>query len=106
MAETFLYLTTIGRVTSNPHTIEIWYVEHDDKYYLCSEHPETSDWILNIKRNPSVSFYISERGQTVASQTAHANIVANNALIDILRQKFEAKYKWNNGTFVEIMAVS
>lgn len=105
MAETFLYLTSIGRVTGNPHQIEIWYVEHDDCFYLCSEYPDTSDWVLNIKHNPSVSFYISERGHSPSPQDAHATIIEDDTLLAILREKFDAKYNWNNGTFVEIQAV-
>src|SRR5690606_31890028 len=104
MAETFLYLTTIGRVTGNPHQIEIWYVEHENSYYLCSEYPDTSDWVQNIQHNPSVSFYISERGQSPSSQDAHATIVRDDALLAILREKFDTKYNWSNGTFVEISA--
>lgn len=103
MAEIFLYLTTIGRVTANPHQIEIWYVDHADCYYLCSEYPDRSDWVRNIKRNPSVSFYIAERGENVSPQDAQAKIIEDDdALIAILREKFETKYKWNSGMFVEI----
>jgi hypothetical protein len=33
----FLYLTTIGWKTGNPHEIEIWFVAHDGRYYVVSE---------------------------------------------------------------------
>ena len=34
MPERFLYLTTIGRVSGQPRTIEIWFVEHDGAFYV------------------------------------------------------------------------
>ena len=67
-----------------------------------SEYPEKSDWVRNIKHNPSVSYYIAEQGQTMPTQAGQAMIVKNTALIETLREKFSSKYNWNNGTFVEI----
>src|SRR5690606_40402263 len=46
----YLYLTTIGRKTGNPHEIEIWFVEYEGNYYLVSEYPDRSDWVKNIDR--------------------------------------------------------
>lgn len=105
MTEQFLYLTTTGRVTGNPHTIEIWYVDYANCYYLCSEYPEKSDWVRNVKRKPSVSYYIAEQDQTMPTQAGQASIVDDINLIEILREKFESKYNWNNGTFVEIRPI-
>jgi hypothetical protein len=34
----FLYLTTKGRKTLRQHTIEIWFVEYNKRYYFLSEH--------------------------------------------------------------------
>lgn len=106
MIEKFLYLTTIGRVTGNPHKIEIWYVEYADCYYLCTEHPEKSDWVRNIKHNPAVSYSIAEQVQTMPTQAGQATIVEDKSLIATLREKFSNKYSWNNGTFVEIRPVT
>ncbi|MGB1287560.1 MAG: nitroreductase/quinone reductase family protein [Aggregatilineales bacterium] len=105
MAETFLYLTTIGRVTGNPHKIEIWYVPYDACFYLCSEFPEKSDWVRNIKQDEQIMFYIAERKQNVPDKPGKATIVEDEALLTILRQKFDAKYNWSNGTFVQICPV-
>ena len=102
MAETFLYLTTTGRKTGNPHNIEIWYVEHEECYYLCAEHRAKSDWVQNIIVNDSVSFYIAEREQDVPVREGKAMIVGDEALLNLLRQKFDAKYNWSKGLFVGI----
>lgn len=103
MSNTFLYLTTMGRITGNPHTIEIWYVEHGDCYYLCAEHREKSDWVQNIMIDESVSFYVAEREQDVLVREGMAIIIeGDEALVAELKQKFDAKYKWNKGLFVGI----
>lgn len=103
MAEKFLYLTTIGRKTGKTHKIEIWYVEHENCYYLCAEHGEKSDWVQNIMANPDISFYIAEREQAVPSRKGIASIIENEQLIAELSRKFDEKYKWSKGLFVRIL---
>jgi deazaflavin-dependent oxidoreductase (nitroreductase family) len=56
----FLYLTTHGRKSGNQHKIEIWFVEHNKRYYIISERLEDAHWVQNIKHNPKVSFSINE----------------------------------------------
>jgi hypothetical protein len=46
--EAFLYLTTIGHKSGQPHEIEIWYVEHGAGFYLCAEGHERAHWVQNI----------------------------------------------------------
>jgi deazaflavin-dependent oxidoreductase (nitroreductase family) len=58
MAE-FCYLTTTGRVSGQPHTIEIWYVEHDGAVYLMAG-DAGSDWVRNLVRDPQVRLRIGE----------------------------------------------
>ena len=45
---TILYLTTKGRKTTRQHTIEIWFVEYNKRYYILSERKKDSDWVQNI----------------------------------------------------------
>ncbi|RPI81504.1 MAG: DUF385 domain-containing protein, partial [Nitrosopumilales archaeon] len=44
----FLYLTTIGWRTGKQHRIEIWYVTHNEKYYIMSERGINAHWVRNI----------------------------------------------------------
>lgn len=105
MAETFLYLSTIGRVTGNAHTIEIWFVEHEECYYLCSGNYRDADWVKNIVQNASVKFYIAQQEQdNPSAHPAQATVVSDDVLITILGEKFKAKYNWNEGLFIEICA--
>lgn len=100
--EIFLYLTTTGRKSGNSHRIEIWFVAHGDCYYLCAEHGEKSDWVQNIMQNDTVSFYIAQREQDVPSCNGRASIVTDGAALTILRDKFDKKYKWSDGLFVQV----
>lgn len=54
------YLTTTGRVTGNPHEIEIWFATEPDSsggtLYLLAGGRERSDWVRNIGQSPAVRF--------------------------------------------------
>ena len=68
-APLYLYLTTIGRKTGNPHEIEIWFVEYGGRYYLMSEFPEEADWVKNIQNDSAVSFRIGSRSAEAVAGT-------------------------------------
>jgi deazaflavin-dependent oxidoreductase (nitroreductase family) len=54
--EQFCYLTTSGRTTGNPHTIEIWFALSPDSptIYMLSGGGHRSDWVKNIQHDPNV----------------------------------------------------
>jgi deazaflavin-dependent oxidoreductase (nitroreductase family) len=56
----FIHLTTRGRKTARPHTVELWFALGDGKVFLSHEGQET-DWMKNIKENDEVSFEIGGR---------------------------------------------
>ena len=47
-------LTTVGRVSGRPHTIEIWFAAHGSTLYLLSGGGTRSDWVRNLTRTPVV----------------------------------------------------
>jgi deazaflavin-dependent oxidoreductase (nitroreductase family) len=53
-AEQYCYLTTVGRVSGDPHRIEIWFAIDGDTLYMLSGGGERSDWVKNLRHNPSV----------------------------------------------------
>jgi deazaflavin-dependent oxidoreductase (nitroreductase family) len=57
MAEPFCYLTTTGRRTGRPHTIEIWFGRDDDAstLYLLSGGGDQADWVRNGRATPEVT---------------------------------------------------
>jgi deazaflavin-dependent oxidoreductase (nitroreductase family) len=60
-AEAFCYLTTTGRVSGRPHTIEIWFALHDRTLYLLSGGGDRSDWVRNLLAQPEVIVRVGRR---------------------------------------------
>jgi deazaflavin-dependent oxidoreductase (nitroreductase family) len=97
----FLYLTTIGWRSRKEHKIEIWFVEHKERYYIMSELQKKADWVQNIIRNPRVSFTIND---TIFKGTAR--IVEQDKepqLTAEVSKLMSTKYGWNGGLIVELV---
>jgi deazaflavin-dependent oxidoreductase (nitroreductase family) len=60
VAEANCYLTTTGRRTGRPHTIEIWFAAgaNPQTLYLLAGNGDRSDWVRNILRYPEVTVRI------------------------------------------------
>jgi deazaflavin-dependent oxidoreductase (nitroreductase family) len=56
----FCYLTTTGRRTGQPHTIEIWFAVHDGRVYMLAGGRETSDWVRNVMADGRVTVRVDE----------------------------------------------
>jgi deazaflavin-dependent oxidoreductase (nitroreductase family) len=54
-AEAVCSLTTTGRVTGRPHTIEIWFALHHATLYLLAGGGDRADWVRNLRRTPAVT---------------------------------------------------
>ncbi len=95
----YLYLTTTGRKSGNPHEIEIWFVAHQGRFYLVAERRERADWVQNMQQNPTITFRVGEKtyygqGRIVSPEEAD--------LIQIIRQRMDEKYGWSDGLIVEL----
>jgi hypothetical protein len=55
--EAYLYLTTTGRCTGNPHTVELWFAVAQNRVFLSHEGRYT-DWMKNIQHDASVEFEV------------------------------------------------
>lgn len=58
--EDFCYLTTTGRITGHPHTIEIWFALNSQTLYMLSGGMDRSDWVKNALRLPDVVVKIKD----------------------------------------------
>jgi deazaflavin-dependent oxidoreductase (nitroreductase family) len=56
-----LHLTTLGRVSGRPHTIEIWFAQHGTTLYMLSGGAHRSDWVRNLTRTPDAKVRLGER---------------------------------------------
>lgn len=55
--EEYCYLTTTGRVSGNPHDIEIWFgAQNGSVYLMAGDH--RSDWVRNLRKDPQATVRI------------------------------------------------
>jgi hypothetical protein len=96
----FLYLTTKGRKTTRQHTIKIWFIEYNTRYYIISERKKASDWVQNIISDPNVSFNVNNKAYKGYARLVDKNKEPTlaNAVSDLM---FE-KYGWKDGLIVEL----
>jgi len=57
--EKYIYLTTRGRKTGDPHTVELWFAIAGKRIYLSHEGAYT-DWMKNILEDGRVEFKIGK----------------------------------------------
>lgn len=84
-SEEYCYLTTTGRVTGNPHEIEIWFGMKGDSLYILSGGGHRSDWVKNLTKNPNVTVRIGQRRFTATGrlvQSADEESTARTLLAD------------------------
>ena len=75
-AEEFCYVTTVGRRTGKPHTIEIWFSAVGNTIYILSDGGERSDWVRNVIADPAVVVKI---GETAYRGTGRIEMSADEA---------------------------
>ncbi len=86
-SEAFCYLTTKGRVTGRPRTIEIWFALSGATLYMLSGNQERADWVKNAMRAPRVTIKI---GESVFD--AEARIAKDNTEESLARRLLFEKY--------------
>lgn len=76
--EDFCYLTTTGRRSGRPHTIEIWFALQGHTLYILSGGREKSDWVKNSLQHPEVQLKI--RNTLFTGLARHVNDAQEDAL--------------------------
>lgn len=92
--EAFAYLTTTGRVSGRPHTIEIWFALDGATMYMLSGGGDRADWVKNIAKTGDVRVRVGSR-----TVSAAARIVAEGTdEDDKARRLLDGKYMgWRDG---------
>jgi len=89
----YCYLTTTGRVSGNPHEIEIWFGLRGRTIYLLSGNREKSDWVRNLQSHPQVHVRIGKY-----TFQAGGRIVNDAAEDKQARELLDGKYEeWKPG---------
>lgn len=85
--EAFCYLTTTGRISGRPHTIEIWFALNGQTLYLLSGGMDRSDWVRNAWRLPDVTVKVKD-----VVFAGHARPVSDPEEDSLVRQLIGEKY--------------
>jgi deazaflavin-dependent oxidoreductase (nitroreductase family) len=96
----FLYLTTTGWKTGRAHEIEIWFVQHEGRYYVVAELFEGAHWVQNIRRDPAITFRVN--GQSYRGRGRVIDRAAEPELAAAVAALMDAKYDWSDGLIVEL----
>jgi len=96
-AAPFCYLTTTGRVSGRPHTVEIWFALHDRTLYLLSGGGDRSDWVRNLLAWPQVSVRIGRRDALTLPGRARV-VTPGSDEDDLARRLVSDKYQPGYGS--------
>ena len=91
-AEPFCYLTTTGRSSRRPHTIEIWFALHGATVYLLSGGGQDSDWVKNLQREPNVQLRIGTRRFTGRARVIDGRAEEDELARRMLTEKYQPGY--------------
>jgi deazaflavin-dependent oxidoreductase (nitroreductase family) len=86
--EDFCYLTTTGRVSGQPRTIEIWFALHGQTLYMLAGEGRDAGWVKNLLRTPAVSVRIGK-----AQFTGSARVVEQADEDALARRCVVGKYQ-------------
>ena len=84
----FAYLTTTGRRTGTPHTIEIWFGVDQDVVYVMGGGREKSDWTQNLLADPNVRIRIREHEWDAVARVVEADTEEDPRVRELVRTKY------------------
>lgn len=85
--EDYCYLTTTGRRTGRPHTIEIWFAHSTETLYLLAGDRDGADWVRNVIREQDVKVRIGD-----IEQKARARLLEDGEEDALARRLLFDKY--------------
>jgi deazaflavin-dependent oxidoreductase (nitroreductase family) len=92
-ADPYCYVTTTGRRSGRPHTVEIWFGLDGHRLYLLSGGGDRSDWVRNLVVHPEVTVRLGDR-----SFPGRARLVSDPSEDDLARRLLAGKYQgWTEG---------
>ncbi len=100
----YLYLTTTGWRSGQPHQIEIWFTTLDGRWYVLAEHGDRAHWVQNLRRQPAVSFRVA--GHEYQGWARVIDDAAEPSLAEQVRARSREKYGWGGGLIVQLEADS
>ena len=91
----FCYLTTRGRVTGNPHEIEIWFAldtEAPTTLFLMAGGGDESDWVRNLRAEPAVTVRVGDTTYAARARVVDAASDEEERARTLVHDKFAPRY--------------
>ncbi len=98
-SEQYCYLTTTGRVSGRPHTMEIWFGIDGSTLYMLPGGRDRSDWVKNLQRTLEVALRIADRQLRGQARVVHAVTDAEEDALArrLLMEKYAPGYERDLG---------
>src|SRR3954451_6381236 len=96
--EAFCYVTTTGRVTGKPHTIEIWFALHEGVLYILTGGSFRSDTVLNLQKQASCRVRLGDVPHDAVArvvQDATEDALARRLLLEKYRSSEDELESWS-----------
>jgi deazaflavin-dependent oxidoreductase (nitroreductase family) len=87
----FCYLTTRGRISGRPHEIEIWFAVDGRTLYLLSGGGDRSDWVRNLRADPSVTVRLRDTTYEAAARVVEAGKESERGR-GLVFEKYQPRY--------------
>jgi len=91
--EAFCYLTTRGRITGEPHEIEIWFaLGAPSTLYLLSGGRDASDWVQNLVAEPAVRVRVGDTTYDAMARVLEAGTDEDTRARTLVFEKYDPGY--------------
>ena len=88
----YCYLTTRGRVTGDPHEIEIWFALDGETLYLLSGGGSASDWVQNLQAGQSVTVRVRDHTYAGTARVLEAGTDEDARARQLVYEKYQPRY--------------
>jgi deazaflavin-dependent oxidoreductase (nitroreductase family) len=88
----FCYLTTRGRITGDPHEIEIWFALDETTLFMLSGGGSASDWVQNLQAAPSVTVRVRDRTYDASARVLEPGTGEDARARQLVYEKYQPRY--------------
>ena len=86
--EAFCYLTTTGRRTGRPHTVEMWFALEGGTLYCLAGGGDGADWVRNIRHDAALRVRINSRRTSARGRLVRAGTSEDALARRLLDRKY------------------
>ncbi|HUQ17267.1 MAG TPA: nitroreductase/quinone reductase family protein [Candidatus Saccharimonadales bacterium] len=84
----FCYLTTVGRRTGRPHTVEMWFAIDGRTLYCLAGGGDGADWVRNIRHDGALHVRINSQQTAARGRVVRAGTSEDARARGLLDEKY------------------